>query len=148
MASALGESRIEDGAVLTRIRVPYADTDQMEHVYYANYLIYFEIGRNEWMRALGMAYSQLEEMGWGVPVAEAHARYKGRVFYDDIIEVKATVTLPTPTRIRFDYEIRRPGEERVLVEGYTIHAVVDMKTAKVCRVPEVLTDLITKMEGE
>ncbi len=146
MPTAVGEAIIQAGAVITTVRAPYADTDQMDHVYYANYLVYFEISRNEWMRALGLTYRKFEEMGWGVPVAEAYVKYKGPVFYDDLIEIKATVTLPSRTRIRFDYEIRRKGEETLLVYGYTVHAVIDLETMKVCRIPEILVDLMGKLE--
>ena len=140
-----GPVRIEDGFVTASLRVPYADTDKMEHVYYGKYLVYFEIGRTEWMRALGTTYREFEESGYGVPVVEAHVRYRGRIFYDDLIEVRTAATVTGRTRITFIYEIRRSGEAGTLASGYTVHAVVDMRTGKPCRVPARLKELIDRL---
>ncbi|MBD3166147.1 YbgC/FadM family acyl-CoA thioesterase [bacterium] len=140
MAALQQGVRVEDGWVVVTLRVPYADTDKMEHVYYANYLVYFEIGRNEWMRAAGFTYDDFEKTGYYVPVAEAHVKYKGRVFYDDVIEVWTMTRMVKNTRIEFLYQIRRPDEEKPCVLGRTQHAVVKDNGATV-RVPESLLKL-------
>lgn len=137
--------RIEGGCVITSLRVPYADTDKMEHVYYGNYLVYFEVGRTEWMRAIGFTYREFEESGSGVPVVEAHVRYRGRIFYDDLIEVCTAAFITGRTRITFAYEIRRAGEGRVIASGCTVHAIVDMKTGKPRRIPDMLKELVERL---
>ena len=135
---------VEDKWVITSLRIPYADTDRMEHVYYANYLVYFECARTEWMREKGLTYRKFEEMGYGVPVAEAHVKYRGRIFYDDMIRVYARASIVGHTRIKFEYEILDESGQEVLAEGYSLHAVIDMKNGKVCRIPQVLIDLTEK----
>ncbi len=147
MAAKLENVRRDDNRVITTIRVPYADTDQMQHVYYANYLVYFEIARNEWMRAAGLTYRSFEEMGFFVPVAEAHLNYQGRVFYDDLIEISTTVSIIKHTRFQFSYEIRRVEEDKVLVQGHTVHAVTNAE-GRTRRIPDVLVDLVASFENK
>lgn len=144
MSAAMSSVEASGDRVVVTLRIPYADTDKMEHVYYANYLKYFEIARNEWMRVRGLTYRSFEESGYGVPVAEAHVRYRGRVFYDDLIEVDASAKQVRKTRLQFDYTVTRKGEDKVLAEGYTLHAVVDMTSGKAVRVPETLSSLLMK----
>ncbi|MDP8208565.1 MAG: thioesterase family protein [Candidatus Electryonea clarkiae] len=139
------DTRIEDSWVICSIRVAYADTDMMGHVYYGNYLVYFENARSEWMRKLGMTYRSFEELEYVVPVVEAHVRYKGRIFYDDLIEVRTAVRLKGSTRTEFHYSINRVGEKKILAEGRTVHCVINMKTGKPCRVPAPLKDLVEKL---
>ena len=72
----------------TRVRVRYADTDQMGVVYYANYLVWFEVGRTEWLRDAGWNYRDMEEAGISLPVIEAHCEYRQSARYDDEIEIR------------------------------------------------------------
>jgi acyl-CoA thioester hydrolase len=118
---------------LTRVRVRYADTDQMGVVYYANYLVWFEIGRTEWLRDAGWTYREMEEAGITLPVIEAHCGYRQPARYDDEIEVRTTASALSPVRIRFDYEVCRAGEP--LAEGYTVHASLGAG-GRPCRLPE------------
>lgn len=108
----------------TRFRVRYAETDKMGVVYYANYLVWFEVGRCEWLRAVGMTYAGLEGEGTILPVVGAHCEYRRPARYDDEIEVRARGRLLSPVRVRFDYEVWRAGEE-CLASGWTEHAVLD-----------------------
>jgi acyl-CoA thioester hydrolase len=117
--------------VTTEVRVRYAETDQMGIVYYANYLVWFEIGRVELLRSLGLAYSQLEiDHKCILPVVEATCRYKSPARYDDQIQIETRPSLVRGSVIKFTYQIwRKPsheGEERkLLAEGETVHVVCD-----------------------
>jgi len=110
-------------AARTPIRVRYAETDQMGMAYHANYLAWFEVGRCEWLRALGYSYRRLEEVdGVTLPVIEAHCEYRSPARYDDELEVRAKGTLLSAVRMRFDYEIIRVADEARLASGHTVHA--------------------------
>lgn len=129
------------GARVARIRVRYAETDRMGVVYYANYLVWFEVGRTEWLREMGWSYRDMERDGISLPVIEAHCDYRQPARYDDEIEIHTRATLLTPVRIRFDYEIRRPGDDAPLAEGYTVHAALDAM-GRPCRLPGHVRDLL------
>ena len=126
---------------LTRLRVRYADTDQMGVVYYANYLVWFEVGRTEWLRQSGWSYRDMEEDGVALPVIEAHCEYRQPLRYDDEVEIATTAMLVTPVRIRFDYEVRRTGRLDVCAGGHTVHAAVD-SAGKPCRLPLRVRELL------
>lgn len=127
--------------VITTARIPYGHIDKMDHMYYGNYLLYFEMARNEWMRAGGLTYKDFETYGFMVPVVEAHVHYKGRVRYDDLIEIRAAVKPEGRTRIRFVYEIRRQGEAEILTTGSSVHVVTDLD-GRPQRMPQQLRDLL------
>jgi acyl-CoA thioester hydrolase len=117
-------------SVITPVRVRYAETDQMGIVYYANYLVWFEIGRVELLRSLGLAYSQMEiEHRLILPVVEASCRYRAPARYDDEILIETRPALLRGSVIKFAYRILRAapeGEERkLLAEGETVHVVCD-----------------------
>ena len=112
------------GQSVARIRVRYAETDKMGVVYYANYLVWFEVGRCEWLRAAGLTYAGLEREGTILPVVAAHCEYRQPARYDDEIEVLARGQLLSPVRVRFDYDVRRAGAD-TLASGWTEHAAVD-----------------------
>src|SRR5678809_1345535 len=98
------------------IRVRYGETDAMGHAYYANYLFWFEQARGARCRARGFSYKTLEEMGYFLPVVEAHARYRGEVRFDDLVTVKVWVSEIKRSAIRFDYEVINDG--KLCTEGY------------------------------
>ena len=108
----------------TRVRVRYADTDQMGVVYYANYLVWFEVGRTEWLRESGWSYRDMEAAGISLPVIEAHCEYRQSARYDDEIEIRTEAKVLTPVRIRFDYEARRTADETLSATGHTVHAAI------------------------
>ncbi|NOY80494.1 MAG: acyl-CoA thioesterase [Kiritimatiellaeota bacterium] len=114
-------------------RVPYADTDQMGVVYYANYLVYFERLRNQLLRDLGLPYRQLEDMGFALPVIEAHVEYREGARYDDVLVVSGLAVRGRGARLRVDCEVRRG--ETLLARGYTIHACVSLRTGRPVRLP-------------
>jgi acyl-CoA thioester hydrolase len=141
------EYRIEKPWVITTARIPYGHVDQMGHIYYGNYLLYFEMARTEMMRAGGLTYREFEEMGYMVPVLEAHANYHGRVLYDDEIDIYCKGSIVGRTKMKFEYEIKRVGEDKVLTSGWTMHAVINEKGRPV-RVPVEILDMINKSNGE
>ncbi|MBQ9431511.1 MAG: acyl-CoA thioesterase [Kiritimatiellae bacterium] len=109
-------------------RVPYADTDQMKVVYYANYLVYFERARNELLRALGLTYREMESMGFALPVREAHVNYSAPSTYDDLLEITAWCEELKGVRVKICCEIRRDG--KLLADGYTVHVFVNLATMR------------------
>jgi acyl-CoA thioester hydrolase len=112
-------------------RVPYADTDQMRVVYYANYLTLFERARNELMRACGITYREMEAGGFALPVLEAHVRYHAPATYDDLLELTAWCAEFKGVRLKICCEIRRDGT--LLAEGCTVHAHVSAATLRPTR---------------
>jgi len=116
--------------VTVPIRVRYAETDQMNVVYYANYLVWFEIGRVELLRSLGLAYSQMEiEHKLVLPVVNASCRYRSPARYDDEILIETRPAMVRGSVLKFAYRILRQGadapEPQLLAEGETVHVVCD-----------------------
>ena len=110
-------------------------------VYYANYLVWFEVGRTEWLREAGWTYREMEQDGVSLPVIEAHCEYRRAARYDDQLEIRTAATLMTPVRVRFDYEIRRGGEDGAIATGYTVHAAMDTN-GRPCRLPASVRELL------
>jgi acyl-CoA thioester hydrolase len=128
---------------ISRIRVRYAETDQMGVVYYANYLIWFEVGRTDLLREAGWTYRSMEADGFSLPVIQAHCDYRQSAKYDDELEVRTRGTLVSPVRVRFDYEVVRSGDTAALAEGFTIHATLD-RDGKPCRLPERIRSVLSQ----
>ena len=136
----------------TEVRVRYAETDQMGIVYYANYLVWFEIGRVELLRSLGLAYSQLEKDHQCIlPVIEATCRYKSPARYDDRILIETWPSLLRNSVIKFAYRVLRKGPEGeeplLLAEGETVHVVCDDQLNKKPLPPEHAAALRALMEN-
>ena len=119
-------------------RVPYADTDQMGVVYYGNYLTIFERARNELMRACGYTYRDCEREGWALPVTHAEVDYRRPAKYDDLLEVTAWCSAHRGVRIEISCEVRRKGEDAILVSGFTRHAFVSTETFRPVPPPDKL----------
>jgi acyl-CoA thioester hydrolase len=116
----------------TRLRVRYAETDQMGVVYHSNHLIWFEVGRVELMRQMGMAYRDIElEDGLFIAVAEAKCRYRAPVYYDEEVIVRTRIKTARKSVIVFGYELARAETGALLAEGETTHVVTnkEMKAA-------------------
>ncbi|MGA2571059.1 MAG: thioesterase family protein [Terracidiphilus sp.] len=116
--------------ITTEVRVRYAETDQMSIVYYANYLVWFELGRVELLRSLGLAYSRLEsDHGCILPVIEARCRYRAPARYDDEILIETRPAMLRGSVLKFAYRILRKGhdgeKDTLLAEGETTHVVCD-----------------------
>lgn len=125
-----------------RLRVIYGDTDQMGVVYYANYFRYFEYARNEYFRAQGGNYRELEREGSFLPVVEATCAYRAPAKYDDLLVIRTGVSELKRASLTFSYEIRRDGDDRILCTGHTVHACVT-REGRPIRIPESLTRLVT-----
>jgi acyl-CoA thioester hydrolase len=127
-------------STVTELRVRYAETDQMGVVYYANYLVWFEVGRVEFMRSLGFDYKQMEmEDGCILPVVEANCRYRAPARYDDVILIEAGPVILKGSLLKFAYRVFRASNARegqmLLAEGETVHIVCDASMQK-CLMPE------------
>ena len=120
---------------ISRVRVRYAETDQMGVVYYANYLVWFEVGRTDLLRESGWSYREMEIDGYGLPVIETHCSYRESARYDDELEVRTTGAMLSPVRVQFAYEVVRASDAATLATGTTVHATVD-RTGRPCRLPE------------
>lgn len=121
-------------------RVPYADTDQMGVVYYANYLVYFERVRNEVLRNCGLPYKEMEALGIFLPVIEAHCQYRMPAGYDDALDIVGWFELVNPLRIKAHCEILRDGA--LLAGGHTVHVVVASATRRPMRLSPHLAERI------
>ena len=108
-----------------RHRVRYRECDPMGVVYHTHYLDYFEASRTEALRDLGVVYKSLETQGIRMPVIEASIKYKQPAFYDDLLEVTSTIVEPPRTRIHILNEVRRAGEETLLVSGKVTLCFID-----------------------
>jgi acyl-CoA thioester hydrolase len=121
-----------------QIRVRYAETDQMAYVYYGNYAMYYEVARVDALRQIGLNYVELEQAGIMMP---APAKY------DDLLDIKVTITELPKVRMRFDYEIR--NQSQVMInEGYTTLVFIDMKTNKLTRAPKAMIDTLNPFFNE
>jgi len=108
-----------------RLRARYPETDQMGIVHHTNHFVWFEIGRTELLRELGLPYAALEARHIFMPVIEAGARYKRPVRYDEEIDVLTSVAEVTGVRVRFGYRLARHPAGEVVATGFTLHAATD-----------------------
>ena len=127
-------------AHVTTIRVRYAETDKMGVVYYANYFVWFEVGRGDLLRASGSSYRDLEATGVALPVIEAHCEYRQPARYDDELEIRTWAALRSPVRLEFHYEVVRRADETLAARGRTVHAAIDAN-GRPCRLPDTIRDL-------
>lgn len=128
------------------IRVRYAETDQMRVAHHAGYLVWFEAGRTEYIRACGRSYAQVEEDGWLLVVIEAHCRYRQPARYDDVLTVRTRLRELGPARLSFGYELVRTADGVLLADGWTVHAAVD-RSGRVRRLPEALRRMLEDRAG-
>ncbi len=128
----------------TKIRVRYADTDQMRMVYYAKFFEYFEQGRSDLLRDIGMPYPEIERMGYFLPVIEAHAKYFKPARYDDLIVVRTTLTDIPQVRVRIEYQVHNDASGEVHAEGYTVHGFLNASSGRPARAPEQFVELLTE----
>lgn len=123
------------------VRVRYAETDQMGVVYHGNYAQYFEMGRVEWLRNLGVSYKWMEENGVMLTVVSLEMNYKKPARYDDVLRVKTVLKSQNSVKIEFDYEIYNEQNE-LLTTGYSMLVFVDMKTGRPIIPPSYVSDKI------
>jgi len=112
-------------AIDVDIRVRYAETDQMGVAYYANYLVWFEVGRSEFCRRREFRYVDLEALGYKLVVTDVHCRYRSSARYDEAVIVRTKLKGVNKRMITFGYQILRKDQEEVIAEGETRHICID-----------------------
>ena len=130
----------------TTYRVIYGDTDNMGQAYYGNYFRWFEIGRSEMFRDLGLSYKAVEDQGIFLPVSETHCKYSNPARYDDIIVIETSLDAAIKGGLKFDYKIFDQNGQKLLARGYTKHACVN-REGKVVRPPGLIRNMISKATG-
>lgn len=128
----------------TSLRVRYGETDQMGYCYYGNYAQFFEVGRVEALRSVGLSYKSLEDSGIMLPVSRYEVDFLAPAFYDDLLEIKTKIKAIQGPRIRFEYEAFR--NETLLAKGMTVLVFVDKSNMRPIRPPKPFIELITPYE--
>ena len=121
----------------TKIRVRYGETDQMSFVYYGVYAQYYEVGRVELLRSLGVTYKKLEEMGFALPVVNLNINYKKPAYYDDELTIRTTIKKLPSAKITFYYEMLNANNELLNI-GEVVLVFVNKETGKACFAPEIV----------
>ena len=125
----------------TKIRVRYGETDQMGYVYYGNYAEYFEVGRVEWLRSLGVSYRSLEESGIMLPVLSMSVNFIKPAKYDDLLTVTTTLSKKPLVKIEFDFDIVNESDQ-LITTGQTTLVFMDMNKNKPIKAPAELLEKI------
>ncbi|MFH0777883.1 MAG: thioesterase family protein [Candidatus Eisenbacteria bacterium] len=128
-----------------RIRVRYAESDQMGVAYYSNYLVWFEMARTELLRGRGFPYSKMEEDGFFLPVSECYSKYVLPAHYDELLEVRCRVGEVRTRAVRFEYKILREGT--LLARGHTVHVCTD-RNARPRTIPSMIREALLEAAGE
>ena len=128
----------------TTIRVRYADTDKMQFVYNGKYLEYFEVGRTEILRNVGLPYSELEKTGYQLPVMEAGLKYKNPAHYDDELNIEATIKELYTAKVHIEYKITRKEDNVLIATGFTDHMFMREDTKKPTKPPKIYIDALKK----
>ena len=123
-------------------RVRYSDTDKMGFVYNANYFRWFEVGRSEMLRAMGISYKSVESKGFYLPVSEMYCKFNSPSQYDDILLIETSIDKRYRAGMKFDYQIFSENGDKLLASGYTKHACMD-SSGHVVRPPKFLMDVIS-----
>jgi len=131
----------------TKFRVRYSETDQMQYVYYGNYAAYYEVGRVEALRKLGMTYKDLENSGIMMPVLETHSYYHQPARYDELLTIKITIPQLPLVKIKFQYEIYTENGEKIH-SGETTLAFIKTRTGKPTKMPEQMKQLLSPFFNE
>ncbi|MDK2770802.1 MAG: acyl-CoA thioesterase [Flavobacterium sp.] len=124
-----------------QVRVRYAETDQMGVVYHGNYAQYFEMGRVEWLRNLGVSYKWMEDNGVMLPVVSLTMNYKKSARYDDLLTIRTILKKLSSVKIEFDYEIYNESNE-LLTTGNSVLVFVDMKTGRPTMAPKYVSEKV------
>lgn len=134
--------------VESRLRVRYAETDAQGVVYYANFFVWFEVARINYLRACGQDYRQWEAQGLGINIVEAACRYRAPARFDDPLVVRAWVSHVGNSSFRFDYQVLHEERGTLLAEGHTVQVFVDLKAGKAVPIPPPLREVLTPEEGD
>ena len=122
----------------TKIRIRYSETDQMGYVYHGNYAQFYEIGRTEMFRSLGISYKTIEESGIMLPVISLNINYKQAAKYDDLITIKTKISKMPSLKVCFDYEIYNENKQLINTGNCTL-VCINSKTRRPCQLPEFIS---------
>lgn len=128
---------------LTKVRVLFADTDAMGVVYHTNYIRWFEQGRNEFMRQLGVPYTEMGKLSLNLPLIKVSCNYLKFAMYDQLLTIETEFGYIKKATVRFNSRIWDENRENLIAEGYTIHACTNNE-GKIRRIPQLLLGLIDK----
>ena len=126
------------------LRVKFYDTDLMGVVHHSNYIRWFETGRVEFLRSLGIDLNEMMNDGIVFPIVEVQAKYHSPAKFDDELEMEIIPAVMTKAKWEFEYKIRKVGEEKILVEGFSRNVFTDVTSGKIMRLPEKYYDKIKK----
>ena len=129
-----------------KVKVRYAETDKMGVVYHSNYLIYFEIGRTEFINKCGMSYSEMEEMGIMIPLLESNCRYIQGAKYADELIVRTWIEELSAAKVKFNYSIVRESDGKEITKGNTLHVFVD-NNFKIINLKKKFPKIMIDLEG-
>ena len=132
------------GSALTcvmTLRVRYSEIDQLGTFYNSRALEWFECGRTELMRSMGLPYTEWERRGVRLPLVEAHIEYRGRARYDDLLRLTTTLSMSGRASLRFDVQIEQADGGAAVANGYTVHALTDA-TGRAMRPPDWVKELL------
>lgn len=133
----------KDHVVETTLRVRYAETDAMGVVYHTNYIVWFEVGRGEYMRQQGGEYAHLEAQGYYLPVVEVQARYLAPARYGDLVTVRTWVEQVRSRQVTFAYEVVMAKTGQLLATGWTKHVCVD-KEGMIRTIPHGIREMLRR----
>ena len=131
---------------IIQFRVRYGETDQMSYAYHGNYAQYFEMGRIEWLRKLGISYKKMEETGIMLPVISLNTNYLKPAKYDDLLTLKTTLVNKPLVKIKFEFEISNENDELLTTANATL-AFINSKTKKPTRAPEYLLKKLNEVKA-
>ena len=122
--------------VVTEHHVNFYDTDAMAVVHHSNYIRWFEIGRVEYLRAIGITLNELMEDGFVFPITEVRAKYVSPGKFDDVVQIETTATALTKAKMAFDYRILRKSDGELMVRGHSQNVFTRQDTGKITRLPD------------
>jgi len=128
----------------TEVRVRYADTDQMRFAYNGKYFEYFEVGRTEMMREVGLPYELIEKSGFFMPVIETKIHFFAPAFYDELLVIETRVEKLPTVKVHIDHTIKAKERNIIICEGYVELAFLDAKTNRPTRAPKLFIDAVKK----
>lgn len=129
------------------LRVRYVETDAQRHVFFGNYLTYFDVGLTEYTRAIGYAYPDMVASGVDMFYVEAGCQYKGRAYFDDLLQVHCRIGHIGNTSFTFEFAIYRQPTDNLVATGKIVAVTVDAKTEQPVRVPDELREAVARFEG-
>ena len=129
------------------LRVKFYDTDLMGVVHHSNYIRWFETARVEFLRAVGIDLNEMINDGILFPIVEVQAKYLHSAKFDDELELEITPAVMTKAKWEFEYKIRRAGEEKILVEGFSRNVFTNAATGKIMRLPEKYFSMLTNIDA-